>query len=530
MKLLYLLVLAILPMLLIPAFADSVGTIEWTKPHYALNEFPEIIVIDNDLNVNSSIFETVEIDIWSTSDAGGTDIILTETGSDTGVFSGSITLSTTEESHGTILKIKDGDILTAEYEDNTLPIPPYNYGNELDITSITYISNNSPPIITITTDKLKYFENETVIINGTIDTLVDGGNIYIEIIYDSVKVNWGYLYHSNEGIFTKTFNITNMPWENIGEFLVKVSYVGQTAETTFEILPPLIQLSTDKPSYNEIETIYITGETTLDTSILNDVQITLHDKDNNIIISDKVQVINGEFTHNITTDTIKWNGYVGDVKITATLQGNTAEYTIYYSSYPELSLESLYDMANQNDIMISSMYAENDIKDADDTNRDILVSNLGNQIVTLQTQIDSILLILSELTSIEPPQMESNPPMILSIIANDPDNLDTILSIDDTITILFDSNTSRPGGVNAQTKGEINDLFTFTEQIGQTYRGKWLAPDTFEITIKSVKNSALTIGTTTVTPAGITLILSADNTSTPSNSTSPVLIGNWGMP
>ncbi len=105
-----------------------------------------------------------------------------------------------------------------------------------------------------------------------------------------------------------------------------------------------------------------------------------------------------------------------------------------------------------------------------------------------------------------------------------------IYSVGDTITIKFDSNTNTPGGTGIQIRTKVNDLFTFTESIGQRYKGQWITADTFTITIDSVNNAVTLIGTTTVTPSRITPILSSDETSEPSFAISSVLSGDFGVP
>lgn len=143
-------------------------------------------------------------------------------------------------------------------------------------------------------------------------------------------------------------------------------------------------------------------------------------------------------------------------------------------------------------------------------------------IASLQAQIDEIMTILNDLIT--------DPPQIISLVADDPDDLDDIYSQGDTITITFDYNTNMPGGAGYQTKSDVNNLFTFTESIGSTYRGQWITADTFVITINSVTNAAVEIGTTTVTPDGTTPILSADGISDMSFATSPILSGDFGLP
>ena len=122
-----------------------------------------------------------------------------------------------------------------------------------------------------------------------------------------------------------------------------------------------------------------------------------------------------------------------------------------------------------------------------------------------------------------------DPPRITSLVVNDPDNMDNLYSNGDTIVITFGPDTNMPGGTGIQTKAAVNALFTSTAPLGQQYRGQWTTPDTFTITIINPNNAALVIGSTTVTPAGITPILSVDETSVQSSATSPKLSGDFGV-
>lgn len=135
---------------------------------------------------------------------------------------------------------------------------------------------------------------------------------------------------------------------------------------------------------------------------------------------------------------------------------------------------------------------------------------------------------LNEILSMSP----SPPgPIITSLVADDPDDSDDVYSREDTITITFDSDTNTPGGTNVQRKPVIDDIFTFSESLGRAYSGKWTAPDTFTIIINSINNAGPPIiSDTTVIPAGITPILSIDETSDPSSAISPVLSGDFGIP
>ena len=117
----------------------NTGTIKWTESSYSLGTIGEMTVTDTDINLNQEEKDTIVVDVWSDSDAGGLDITLTETGTATGVFKGTVTF-TDEKSSGHQLLVTHGDTVWAEYEDNTLP-RPHMTSDEIDVTDETTIAN-----------------------------------------------------------------------------------------------------------------------------------------------------------------------------------------------------------------------------------------------------------------------------------------------------------------------------------------------------------------------------------------------------
>jgi hypothetical protein len=79
------------------------------------------------------------------SDAGGIDLTVTETNEATGIFEGTVFFTVNNESSGHRLRVSEGDTVTAEYEDNTLP-EPYTTADELNITATTLIGTVVPPL------------------------------------------------------------------------------------------------------------------------------------------------------------------------------------------------------------------------------------------------------------------------------------------------------------------------------------------------------------------------------------------------
>ena len=97
------------------------------------------------MNWDPENVDNFEIDVWSDSDAGGISLMITETNEATGVFEGTVSFTSDDESSGHRLRVAEGDTITAEYEDNTLP-DPYTRSDDLDITGTAIIGTVVPPL------------------------------------------------------------------------------------------------------------------------------------------------------------------------------------------------------------------------------------------------------------------------------------------------------------------------------------------------------------------------------------------------
>ena len=97
------------------------------------------------MNLNPEAVDNFDVDVWSDSDAGGIDLTVTETNEATGIYEGTVFFTVSDESSGHRLRVAEGDTITAEYEDNTLP-DPYTTADELDITGTSIIGTIVPPL------------------------------------------------------------------------------------------------------------------------------------------------------------------------------------------------------------------------------------------------------------------------------------------------------------------------------------------------------------------------------------------------
>jgi len=123
----------------------NIGEIQWLEASYPASGTGVVRVIDPDMNLDPEAVDNFDADVWSDSDAGGIDLTVTETNEATGIFEGTVFFTTTDESSGHRLRVAEGDTVTAEYQDNTLP-NPYTTADELDITATSLIGTVVPPL------------------------------------------------------------------------------------------------------------------------------------------------------------------------------------------------------------------------------------------------------------------------------------------------------------------------------------------------------------------------------------------------
>jgi len=593
-----LLFLAILPLMLIPAFAESDYTffeshiksnIDEVPPHEVFEEvtlFNMRITEQSDghatkniVNVNDPIY--VKFMTYSNSFTGTFEMIfnvISDNGynerwvsasniyvnnlSDWGMSNieitnnGTYTINMFLTNQGPKHLISNPQTLTFTTGVDNITVTQYNY------TKPNYISPHLN--ITYQVNGTVFEQGQIIQIVGTVPNIDDTVHPTVIGYYDSlrmfnvseIKDDWTY-----ELLFdTSEMDVRERTSLSVG-FDDKIQYIY------FDIIepPPPLTIQTDKPYYNEIETMSIIGTLNFEVDPLDNASITLYDENDNVFIpATNVTILNGEsFSHSIITDTVEWGNYTGDIKIVAQIQEYTGETIIQYSLYPAtLSMESLYDMIHGNTEMINSMYAENSDINEQNAEHDIQVESsiesLDENIISLEGDFDGLQeqldethtdlgIIYDELEQLQDilseqlqdiqnqinelqvildiPEgdidFQGEPPVIDIIHVTDVDK-NGKYSSGDTITINFDSNTNTPGE-SIISKSEISELFTFSEKIGRSYNGVWTLPDTFIITVDDVRGAELIIDHTTVTPTRDVPILSYDEISEPSYMTSPTL-------
>ena len=104
-----------------------------------------LTVTDADENTNSGIIDTFTAAVFSDSDNGGFTLTMNETDEDTGVFEGTVFFTSDAATSGSSLRVSEGDTVTAEYSDKTLP-EPYTDSDDLTVASTLTIGTAFPPL------------------------------------------------------------------------------------------------------------------------------------------------------------------------------------------------------------------------------------------------------------------------------------------------------------------------------------------------------------------------------------------------
>ena len=123
----------------------NVGEVQWLEASYPASGSGIVRVIDPDMNLNPEAVDNFDITVWSDSDGGGIDLTVTETNAATGIFEGTVFFGVGVDTSGHRLRVLEGDTVTAQYYDNTLPAP-FKETERVRVGATTLIGTIVPPL------------------------------------------------------------------------------------------------------------------------------------------------------------------------------------------------------------------------------------------------------------------------------------------------------------------------------------------------------------------------------------------------
>jgi hypothetical protein len=147
----------------------NIGEVTWLQSSYPANGQGVLQIVDPDMNLNPKAIDKFDTNVWSDSDSGGIKLTMTETGPDTGIFQGTVYFTTNFQSSGNRLHVSEGDTVTGEYDDRTLP-PPYTTADDLRMTATTFIGTVVPPLERAPASNPRIVDSFGNAINGTVKT------------------------------------------------------------------------------------------------------------------------------------------------------------------------------------------------------------------------------------------------------------------------------------------------------------------------------------------------------------------------
>ena len=131
----------------------NAGEVQWLEADYAATGSGVLRVTDPDMNTNPDAVDDIGIVVYSDTFLGGIDLTVTETQESSGVFEGVVEFDPYAASQGHRLQVSEGDIVTATYDDETLPKPD-GRGDSLAVTATALIGSAVPPLERVSASNL----------------------------------------------------------------------------------------------------------------------------------------------------------------------------------------------------------------------------------------------------------------------------------------------------------------------------------------------------------------------------------------
>lgn len=121
------------------------GEIQWLQQDYPSNGQGVLQIVDPDMSLSPDTISKFDTSVWSDSDLSGIKLTMIETSAGSGIFQGTVDFTTQYPSSGNRLHVSDGDTVTGEYIDRTLP-PPHASTDQTQLFATTTVGEILPPL------------------------------------------------------------------------------------------------------------------------------------------------------------------------------------------------------------------------------------------------------------------------------------------------------------------------------------------------------------------------------------------------
>ncbi|MGI0045759.1 MAG: hypothetical protein ACREBB_01035 [Nitrosotalea sp.] len=153
------------------------GEIQWLQPNYPSNGQGILQIVDPDMSLIPDTVNKFDTNVWSDSDSGGIKLTMTETDAGSGIFQGTVDFTTQYPSSGNRLHVSDGDTITGEYIDRTLP-PPASSSDQTQLLSTTTVGTVLPPLERVPASNARIIDST----GKALDKIISGQQV--EIVSD----------------------------------------------------------------------------------------------------------------------------------------------------------------------------------------------------------------------------------------------------------------------------------------------------------------------------------------------------------
>ena len=144
----------------------NVGEVQWLEASYPASGSGIVRIIDPDMNLNPEAVDNFDVTVFSDSDGGGISLTVTETNAATGIFEGTVFFGVGVDTSGHRLRVVEGDTVTAQYYDNTLPAP-FKETERVRVGATTLIGTVVPPLERVPISNLRAVDS----FGSTLDTI-----------------------------------------------------------------------------------------------------------------------------------------------------------------------------------------------------------------------------------------------------------------------------------------------------------------------------------------------------------------------